>query len=300
MNILPRPRARVSLLLTALLLVLFVWPWPRQISAPARIEPAMRSDIFPPLSAHISQIHTDNDDHVKKGDVLFTLSSDTLSFETKQSRARLKLIEAQMARRHSNLDERRSGTMLDDEYRREQAAYAGLIAQNDKLIIRAPQDGVISGISPHLHEGRMIALTQALARISNPNAVTLLALAPEQDAQHITQDAALIFIADDPALPKLTSTISRQAPTARTYIDETELTSLYGGKIAVHTESDEGLIPVNPVYEIRAELEDFRDHATLSKGRTIRGLAKIKGPREAYISRIGRQVWRVLIREGDF
>jgi len=197
MNILPRPRARVSLLLTALLLVLFVWPWPRQIWAPARIEPAMRSDIFPPLSAHISQIHTDNDDHVKKGDVLFTLSSDTLSFETKQSRARLKLIEAQMARRHSNLDERRSGTMLD------------------------------------------------------------VALAPEQDAQHITQDAALIFIADDPALPKLTSTISRQAPTARTYIDETELTSLYGGKIAVHTESDEGLIPVNPVYEIRAELEDF-------------------------------------------
>ena len=300
MDILPRLRARASLGAFLLLLGFMIWPWHRQISAPARIEPSQYSDIFPPLTTKIKGIHVENDMRVTHGDALFTLSSETLEFEIEQSRARLNLLDAQIARRNSNLEERRSGTLLDDEYRREQAAYAGLIAQKDKLVIKAPQDGIISGLSPHLHEGRMIALTQSLARISNPENVSLLALAPEQDAQHIAQNAPLIFIADDPALPKLTAVILKQAPTARSDIEEAELTSLYGGKIAVHPEGDDGLIPVNPVYEVRAELDNFDDYTSDAKGRTIRGLAKIKGPREAYLSRIGKQIWRVLIREGDF
>jgi len=68
----------------------------------------------------------------------------------------------------------------------------------------------------------------------------------------------------------------------------------------VHPETEEGVIPVNPVYEVRADIENSDRLSDNYKGRTIRGLAKIKGPREPYAARIGRQIWRVLIREGDF
>ena len=295
-----RQRSRITVLTALIMIATLLWPWQRHIDAPARIEPALRADIFPPLTTTIDQIHVKNDMPVRKGDVLFTLSSDTLDFEMAQSRAQLALLEAQIARRSANMDERRSGAMLDSEYRREQAHYGGLMAQKEKLRITAPQDGIISGMTRHIHEGRSIAMTDKLARLSQPENVTLMALAPEQDAHKIKAGADLIFIADDPSLPKLRAVLASRAPTARHHINESELTSTYGGRIAVHPETDDGVIPVNPVYEIHATIENNDTLGDNYKGRTIRGLAKIKGAREPYAARIGRQIWRVLIREGDF
>ena len=301
MDVMSRLRARLTLCISCLIILLLCWPWPSQITAPARIEPALRTDIFPPLTAQISRIHVENDQKVSQGDPLFTLTSPNLNFRLAQSQARLNLLDAQIARRNSSLRERQSGTILDDERRREPAAYNGLMAQKNKLIITAPQDGIISGLSRDIHTDRMISVTDRLTRLSSVDSLTLIALAPEQDAGRIPNGARLKFIADDPALPILTANISNQAPTARAKIEQAELTSLHGGKIAVHTDTnqtttDQALIPVNPVYEIRADITP-PDHYL---GRTIRGVAKIKGPREAYVTRTGRQILRVLIREGDF
>jgi len=152
------------------------------------------------------------------------------------------------------MDERRNGATLDSEYRREQAHFGGLMAQKEKLEITAPQDGVISGMTRHIHEGRTIAITDILARLSAPKQITLIALAPEQDAEKIKNGAPLRFIADDPALPTLHAAITSRAPTARPHINEAELTSTYGGRLAVHPETNDGIIPVNPVYEILANL----------------------------------------------
>lgn len=296
MNIMNRLRARLTLLLACLVLIVLFWPWHNQILAPARIEPAQRIDVFPPLTAQISELHVENDAQVLQGDLLITLSSPDLDFQMQQSRARINLLLAQMARRNSNLQERRSGTILDDEYKSEMATLTGLLTQKDKLLIKAPQDGTVADLSEHMHSGRMVAMSETLMRISTAGEVRLIALTPEQDAGRIPRNAQIKFIADDPALPRIKTSLSEQAPIARASLDEAELTSLYGRKIAVHPDTDGGFIPVNPVYEVRANIQTPKAY----KGRTIRGLAKIKGPRESYAKRIGRQIWRVLIREGDF
>jgi hypothetical protein len=146
----------------------------------------------------------------------------------------------------------------------------------------------------------MVMAADRLARISSAETeagtAALFALAPEQDAIAIKAGAPLKFIADDPALPAFKTQLSRLAPTAQSSIDKAELTSLYGGKIAVHTERDNGLIPVNPVYEVQSTVEMHEAY----NGRTITGLDKIKGKRQSYAARITRQILRVLIREGDF
>lgn len=301
MDILPRLRARFTLLFFFLFVLFLIWPFSYHIDAPARIEPSEHTDIFPPRAAEIIEIHVQNGMDVKTGDPLFTLSSPSLDFEISQVKDRIALLDAQIARQNSNLQERRSGTTLDDERRREQAALDGLIIEQDKLIIRAPQNGRMSDISSTLHKDRMVMNTQSLARISSQASIKMLALAPEDDAGRILPNAKIKFIANDPALPAIKMQLSHQAPTARAVIYEEELTSLRGGKIAVQPETEQGLIPVNPVYEIRADILPSNDHyQAYSSGRTIGGLVKIKGPREAYVVRIGRQVLRVLIREGDF
>lgn len=301
MDIVSRVRARFTLLIFCLLALLVVWPFSYHVNAPARIEPSARADIFPPQAAKIIKIHTQNEAIVKTGDLLFTLSSSRLDFDISQVRGRIGLLDAQIARQNSNLQERRSGTTLDDERRREQAALDGLMLEREKLIIRAPQDGRISNIPSSLHTDRIVMNTQILARISSQGAIKLLALAPEDDAGRILPNADIKFIANDPAFPAIKAQLSHQAPTARAVIYEKELTSTFGGKIAVQPETEHGLIPVNPVYEIRADILPMNEsYDAYSSGRTIGGLVKIKGSREAYAVRIGRQILRVLIREGDF
>lgn len=296
MDIISRLRGRLTLALVLLGIIFILWPQQSYINAPARLEPAAHSDIFAPLSAHLVKIHVETDNIVKAGDILFELHAPALEFATAQSRARLALLDAQLARSSSNLAERRSGSLLNDERRREQARLDGLIAQRRELKIYAPQAGRVSGLTPRLHEGRVIQAAQPLARISSLQSAALLALAPEQDAAKIKAGAPVKFIADDPAFPALKSQLKQLAPTARAQISEAELTSQFGGKIAVHPEDQDGFIPVSPVYEVKADMTPSSAYL----GRTVIGVARIKAQRQSYASRIGRQILRVLIREGDF
>ena len=300
MDIISKVRARISLGLFVIFILILCVPWAQSINAPARLEPQSYTDVFPPRAAKIERLHVSNDQKVEAGALLVSLSSDSLELDLQQSRARLALLDAQIARRGSNLYERQFGTTLDDERRREEANYAGLTAQKDQLQITASQSGTISNLSPQIHAGRMVTMTTALMRLSDPNHYRLIALAPELDALRLAGEDEIIFIPDDPTLGTIRTQISHQAPTSRAHIDEAELTSNYGGKIAVHPDTQNGLIPVNPVFEIGASLDRHIYDDLPNGGRTVRGLAKVKGPKESYAQRIGRQILRVLIREGDF
>jgi len=296
MDILSHIRGRLTLALILLGIIFMLWPRQSYINAPARLAPTVHSDIFSPLPAKIIKIHVQNDKDVQAGDILFELQAPALDFEIAQSRARLALLDAQLARRNSNLAERRSGSLLSDERRREKARLDGLMAQAAQLKIYAPQDGRVSGLNPRLHEGRAIKAAEPLARISNLASLSLLALAPEQDAAIIKSGAAVKFIADDPALPALKSHLNQLAPTAQANINEAELTSQFGGRIAVHPEDQGKFVPVNPVYKVKADIAPTSAYT----GRTVIGVARIKTKRQSYAARMGRQVLRVLIREGDF
>ncbi len=296
MDIISHLRGRMTLAFVLLAIILMLIPHQNYINAPARIEPAHHRDVFSPQPAQITKIHIHNDMQVQADDILFELHSPSLSHEIAQSRARLRLLRAQLDRRSSNLSERRSGSLLEDEYRREQSRLDGFTAQQDRLTLRAAQDGRISDIPLRLHEGRNVTATTRLARIAAPQKAALIALAPEQDAAAIPSGAPFKFIANDPGFPAIKSRLTRLAPTARAAIDEAELTSQYGGKIAVHPEKDGAFIPVNSVYDVRSDLIPPPEY----QGRTVIGIARIKAGRKSYAARMGRQVLRVLIREGDF
>ncbi|MEP6343058.1 MAG: HlyD family efflux transporter periplasmic adaptor subunit [Maricaulaceae bacterium] len=300
MDIISQVKARITLGLFVILAIILFYPWAQSISAPARLEPQNYTDVFPPRAAKIDTLNVSNDQYVKAGTPLLSLSSESLEFDLKQSRARLALLDAQIARRNSNLHERQFGTTLDDERLREQATYAGLTAQKEQLQIIAPQAGLVSNLHAHIHAGRTVTLQTPLLRLSDSSRYKLIAFAPELEAGRLRERNSIIFIPDDPSLETVRAEITHHAPTSRAALDEAELTSAYGGKIAIYPDTEKGLIPVNPVYEIWASLDASVYEGRPNGGRTVRGLAKIKGPRESYAQRIGRQILRVLIREGDF
>ena len=292
--ILSSRRGRCTLTLCGIALVFFFLPWQTRISAPALIEPAMQTEIFPLIAAHIDNIHVQTGDAVSKGDLLISLSSEELSFEHMQSLQRLKLLTAQLDRQASNLNERRLSVSLAQEYAAEEIIFLALETDINRLNIYAPHDGIISELPPDLHIGRYVRKSDSLMQIVSSRSQNLLALPYDIEAMRLENNAPFIFISDDPAAKSIKGYLTAIAPTSEAIITEDILTSINGGKVAVNADENGQLLAHVPVFKVQGQAHG---HSYLSRAQ--RGIAKIKARPQSPAQALWRSIIRVLIRETD-
>lgn len=295
MAILSNRRGRYVLALCGFSLVLFFWPWQTQVSAPALLQPAMQTEVFPLSAAHIDNIHIQNGDIVSKGDLLMSLSSKALEFERDQSRQRLKLLTAQLDRQASNLTERRLGATLLQEFAAEDMKLGALEKDIDRLNIYAPQEGIVTDLSPYLHIGRYIRKSDPLMRIVSPRAQSLLAFPNDIEATRLSRTSPFVFISDDAAAKPVKGYLTHLAPTSEPVITDTILTSIAGGKIAVIPNDKGDQITHRPVFKVQGQAND-----TAHLSRAQRGIVKIDAKPQSPARALWRSIIRVLIRETDF
>jgi len=295
MRILSSRRGRITISLCGVALALFFIPWQTRISAPALIEPAMQTELFPLSTAHIDQIHIQTGDIVSKGQLLMTLSSEALVFQRDQSRQRLKLLTAQLDQPASNLTEHRSGVTLAQKHAAEDMTLRALEADIKRLNIYAPHDGLVSELPSELHIGRFVRKSDHLMRIVSPRSQNLLALPSDFEAARLSNEAAFVFISDDPAAEKIKGRLTEIAPTSEAVITDEILTSVSGGKVAVNTDENGQLLAHVPVFKVQGHAEE-QTHLS----RAQRGVVKIKAKPQSPARALWRSVMRVLIRETDF
>ena len=295
MHILSSARGRITISLCGIGLALFCLPWQTRISAPALIEPALQTEIFPLSAAHIDHIYIQMGDSVSKGDLLMTLSSEALIFERGQSRQRLKRLTAQLDRQASNLKERRSGPTLAQQHAAEEMTLRALETDINRLNIYAPHDGLVTELSSELHIGRYVRKSEPLMRIVSPQSQKLLALPSDIEAARLSNEAAFVFISDDPAAEKIKGHLTEIAPTNETIITDEILTSVTGGKLAVNIDENGDLLAHVPVFKVRGQTQG-QSHLS----RAQRGMVKIKAKPQSPAQALWRSIIRVLIRETDF
>jgi len=295
MLILTNRRGRVTLTFCAITLGLFFLPWQTHISAPALIEPAQQTEVFPLSAAHIDRIYVQTGNIVSEGDLLMRLSSEALIFKRAQSRQRLTLLTAQLDRQASNLTERRSGATLAQEYAAEEMKLRALEEDIKRLNIYAPHDGIVTELSEVLHTGRYIRTSDRLMRIVSAQSQTLTALPNDIEAVRLSDDAAFTFISDDAAAKPIKGRLITLAPTSEAVITDTLLTSIAGGKIAVNSDENEKLVAHTPVFKVQGKA-----HGKAHLSRAQRGIVKIKAKPHSPAKALWRSIVRVLIRETDF
>ena len=295
MHILLSRRGRMTLSLCGVGLALFFLPWQTRISAPALIEPAMQTEIFPLSAAHIDRIHVQTGDIVSKGDLLMTLSSEALIFERGQSRQRLKLLSAQLDRQASNLTERRLSVTLAQQYAAEDMTLRALEADIERLNIYATHEGLVSDLPPELHVGRYVRKSEPLMRIVSLQSQKLLALPGDIEAARLSNEAAFTFISDDPAAEKIKGRLTAIAPTSEAIITDKVLTSVSGGRVAVNIDENGDLLAYVPVFKVWGQTQG---QSYLSRAQ--RGTVKIKAKPQSPAQALWRSIIRVLIRETDF
>ena len=295
MRILSSRRGRMTLSLCGVGLALFFLPWQTRISAPALIEPAMQTEIFPLSAAHIDRIHVQTGDIVSKGDLIMTLSSEALIFERGQSRQRLKLLTAQLDRQASNLTERRLSVTLAQQYAAEDMTLRALEADIERLNIYAPHEGLVSDLPSELHVGRYVRKSEPLMRIVSLQSQKLLALPGDIEAARLSNEAAFTFISDDPAAGKIKGRLTAIAPTSEAIITDKVLTSVTGGRVAVNIDENGDLLAHVPVFKVWGQTQG---QSYLSRAQ--RGIVKIKAKPQSPAQALWRSIIRVLIRETDF
>ena len=295
MTILSTSRGRRTLTFTLTALAIFFIPWQTNVTAPALIRPSLQSEIYPIGPAKLEKLNVNLGDSVREGEILMTLSSETLEFERTQSLHRLGLLQAQKNRQASSLEERRLGTTLHDEMASEKMTLQTIEDALDQLIIYAPHAGRVSDIPFDLHPGRYIAKEQRLMRIVCLETQELLALPKEDDAMRLSSNAAFTFMSDDGIAPKITGRLTSLSPTSEAVIHDKILTSVIGGPIAVNKDKDGQLIANRPVFKVRGTPD-----AHSQSGRAERGIVKIKASPQSPAQALWRSVVRVLIREVDF
>jgi len=294
-NLFSTRRARITLGLGLALLLVFFTPWQSRITAPAIIKPALQTHIYPLTAAHIDYIHVDNGDLVLKGDLLFTLSSEELTFRRVQSEQRLSLLTAQLKRRAANLHERRESIALSENYAAERLRLDAIETEIKQLVIYAPHDGVVSGLLDAFHPKRYIKPSHQLLTLSSIKAQKLTALPKEADINRIKTGRRFVFISADSSAPKMTGRVTSIAPTSQRVITEKILTSVAGGPVAVNPDARGRLIAHVPVFKLSGQTE-----AGLSLNAAQRGVVTLEATPQSPASKLWRSIMRVFIREADF
>ncbi|MEI7608851.1 MAG: site-2 protease family protein, partial [Rhodospirillaceae bacterium] len=147
------PNLAISLGLLAGPLLLLALPWQTRASLPAIERAAHYATLFAPVPAQIIEMTVASGRSVAQGDVLFRLEAPELDHKLNLAKLRLTAVSLRIQRQAANHEDLDSLPALQEQLATLMSTEAGLQAQKEKLVIRAPLAGTLSDLAPELGRG---------------------------------------------------------------------------------------------------------------------------------------------------
>lgn len=293
-------RLNRNLIVALILLGGGIWllatPWQTRITVPAVMAARDYATLYPPVAARVAAVHVEEGQAVKSGDVLFELASPDLKRRLVQARQKLEVTQLMIRRRAASGETAESVGVLETELAANLAAYRGLVAEKDKLTVRAPLAGEVVDIPPGLAPGRWVGVKQMLGRVVDRSAARLDAYAQGADLDRLRVGARGRFLAEDPARESLDVAVIEIESMGVARLDRPYLASTYGGSVAVRRDRDRKAVPEEAIYRVVLEPAD----GAPAPAQVTRGTVSIEADAASPLRRLWRAVVAVLIRESGF
>ncbi|WP_298719098.1 biotin/lipoyl-binding protein [uncultured Oceanisphaera sp.] len=279
------------------LLMLSVLPLHVGVSVPAVLKAKSEQSLFVSEPAVIMEVAVKQGDAVEAGQLLVRLESEPLNFELQQVEEELQLARLLLDRSGSSVQEKAVRAITEQQYRRLLERKAGLLVRQERLQLRAPFTGRITQVES-LHPGVWVGTEMPLLSVVEPTRFDVEGYIGEQYLDLIGPGSLGVFIADRPgmaALPVQVSDVDIGAVFALPY---GELSSEYGGPIAVRRVTDDRLVPEEGHYRVSMILDDIS-----SLGDTdarLPGVVRVEGESRSWLWYQLRRVLAILIRESGF
>ena len=283
----------ITLSIMLALIALLIVPWKTTVSVPAVMTFERYISLYPSEESEIISWQIIPNARIEKGQSLVELYAAELDKEVAITRNKLDQLDLKWQRSSSDISGLSSSLVIKTEIARETSRLQASQAQQAKLSIRAPFNGVIGEWLP-LKKGDYVNPNMALATLYDDQSVLVKAYISGQLVTKIQADQASRFIANDGTVLEGALYIDKIIPTAITELNTLGLSSLYGGAIASQ-QLEESIIPNEAIYEVHLKL---KQGAKLSK-QTLGEVSLFVKP-ESYLMIGLRHLYGVFIKESAF
>jgi putative peptide zinc metalloprotease protein len=296
-----RPRARRSLAVLAALALIGFMPWPTRLTASALLRPEAQFVVYAPPHAQVVALPIAEGQRVEAGTVLMQLDSPDLASQRARAAARASRLRWQAASATFNGEQRTQWLLTQQQLDTAEAEVAALEADAERYRPAAPFAGVLRDLAPDLRPGAWLGAREPLARLVDDRGGPLVvAYLNEDDLARVSAGDGARFYADSPQGPSVALRVERIDTDASRVLAEPELSSLFGGSVAVR-EKDGRFHPERPVYRVTLVATDAAAAATpLSAQHTWRGTVVVSGRWAAPGWHYLRGALAVLRREAGF
>lgn len=276
-------------------ITLAVIPWSTRISIPAVMTAEKEQSIFAPFPAQIVALKVKDGDRVAAGDVLMNLTAPQLYLDIKLASEKRTLIETRIDRTGSDDKDRASLIVLTNELKEVTEQLDGLNRIKEKLVVRAPFDGVVADIDPELHAGLWINKKTPLAILQVGDGPSIKGYVGEANVFRFETGADALFIPDNPEMPMVYTRVKDVAQASSERLDEPYLALPYGGSIPIEEAKREELRPLEATYAVAMSTQS--GSGVQLPQMAVRGVSVISGEPQSFYTRVKRQVLKVFVRE---
>jgi putative peptide zinc metalloprotease protein len=285
-----------SLLVFSILLAVLLVPWRSSVEIPAMLEAARVSTLYAPTPAQISQRYVSNGQSVQAGQLLLELVAPDLNSRLTIVHQQIAILQLQLRRQAARRETIGDSQILEQRLAESLAEYRGLVSQQQRLQIRAPQAGTVRDLATDLTPGRWIAPELALLRVVETGSGRIRGYLREDNLHRLKVGESGRFIADDPAWPAVPVRLDDIDPTGVPYLQLETLASDHGGPIAVRRDEQQRPQPVQAHYGARLTV----DANAALPNQPLRGVVVVEGDPESLFTGIWRRLAALGVRESGF
>ncbi|OPG75732.1 peptidase M50, partial [Pseudomonas ogarae] len=265
------------------------------VEVPAMLEAGRASALHAPVAAQVKQVNVRDGQTVAQGDVLIELESPDMASRLTIVRREIQIQQLQMRRQAGRSETAADAGIIEQQLAEAVAEYRGLVAQRERLLLRAPHAGQVRDLLPQLSVGRWLSPTQALARVVQTDS-RLRGYLTEAELWRVEPGATGRFIADDPMHTSIAVQLNEIDTNGVAWVEQQALTSDHHGPIAVRRDSQQRAEPVQAQYGVRLSAVDEASAPV----QPLRGVAVLQGKGESVLGAAWRRLAALGVRESGF
>jgi putative peptide zinc metalloprotease protein len=279
----------------SLIVTVLAWPWSSTSIFPCYMESAKRQKIAVPFQATIADVFIRQGSEVKQGDLLLQLEPYSLQLELVRKTVDREVIRNTLWLTRVDDKEKARAKGYEMELTRAQACVEKVQRDVDLALhgIKAPFDGVVTGLDPRVQKGFMPGKGVLLGELKSPRDCVVYALVPGASLERIRRGESVdIWFPVEGGI-----TFQKTVDSVRSYnernLADSPFSSRFGGEIATEVEGHHASdVPLEDLYVCSV---DFANNQTVPLGLT--GRLVVSAPSESILGRIFRQAVQTFNKE---
>lgn len=298
-EIVPRRRWWLAGLVAGGLILLLV-PIQSRVEAYGVLRAAGQHTLHAPFGARITQMPTRRT--FQAGDVVFVLDSEALGIAQDRSRQLAQAREVQLQGLIGLPDGEQQRQSIESQKAVHEAEAQLNRDERSRLVLRAPLEGTLVDVDPQLAEGVWVGPRQSLGMLVAPGRWVVDALVPEADLERVAPGQTVRLRTLSRSTQWFDGRVAAVDVARTTVLPDAMLEARFGGPLVTvpgprlpgQTQLSDH-VAQDALFRVRIEVDGVPAELMTS---TVR--VQIDGASHSLLTRIGRSVAAVLIRESGF